>query len=230
MDRKTGDMQWFFEAQRAELSLAVGGNRVYVAELLNARRGETLAKSTTRTYALDITSGRQVWQGAGGTELRYSEPHDLLLTGTAIYKGKDGSVHRKKNTANPSQNKWNYKSGGFIAGDSLLVGGSDNFVMYDLTSGAQQGEQLKWFRRGCTPLRTSPYLATTRYKGNAAYIDLDTKKFQPLWNLRGACSNNIFPANGVLNVPNLSGGCTCNYTPTSMALVPRGALKPVKKK
>ena len=230
MDRKTGDMQWFFEAHRAELSLAVGGNHVYVAELLNARRGETLSKSSTQTYALDIKSGRQVWQGAGGTELRYSEPHDLLLTGTAIYKGKDGSVHRKKNSANPSQNKWNYKSGGFIAGDSLLVGGSDNFVMYDLTSGAQQGEQLKWFRRGCTPLRTSPYLATTRYKGNAAYIDLDTKKFQPLWNLRGACSNNIFPANGVLNVPNLSGGCTCNYTPTSMALVPRGALRPIKKK
>ena len=74
-----------------------------------------------------------------------------------------------------------------------------------------------------------PYLVTTRYKGNAAYIDLDTKKFQPLWNLRAACSNNIFPANGVLNVPNLSGGCTCNYTPTSMALVPRAVLK-IKKK
>ena len=78
--------------------------------------------------------------------------------------------------------------------------------------------------------RTSPYLATTRYKGTAAYIDLDTQKFQPIWNLRAACSNNIFPANGVLNVPNLSGGCTCNYTPTSMALVPRTALTPVKKK
>jgi len=78
--------------------------------------------------------------------------------------------------------------------------------------------------------RTSPYVATTRYKGNAAYIDLDTQKFQPLWNLRAACSNNIFPANGVLNVPNLSGGCTCNYTPSSMALVPRGVLKPEKKK
>ena len=230
LDRKTGKLQWSFVAERAELSLAVGGNRVYVAELINTRRGETLDKSKARTYALDLSTGKEIWQAPGGTELRYSEPHDLLLTSTAIYKGKDGSIHRKANTADPSQNKWNYKSGGYIAGDSLLVGGSDNFVMYDLTSGAKQGERLKWFRRGCTPLRTSPYLATTRYRGNAAYIDLDTQKFQPLWNLRGACSNNIFPANGVLNVPNLSGGCTCNYTPSSMALVPRGVLKPVLKK
>ncbi len=230
LDRQTGKLQWSFAAQRAELSLAVGGGRVFAAEKLNARRGETIEKTDAKTYALDIADGKEIWKAPGGSELRYSEPHDLLLASTAIYKGKDGSIHRKGNTADPSQNKWNYKSGGYIAGDSLLVGGSDNFVMYDLTSGSQQGEQLKWNRRGCTSLRTSPYLATTRYKGNAAYIDLDTQKFQPLWNLRGACSNNIFPANGVLNVPNLSGGCTCNYTPTSMALVPRGVLKPVKKK
>ena len=230
LDRQTGALQWSFAATRDQLSLAVGGNRVYVAELLNARRGETIKKSGAKTYALDIATGRESWQSPGGTDLRYSEPHDLLLSSTAIYKGADGTVHRQDKVANPGQDKWNYKSGGYIAGDNLLVGGSDNFVMYDLTSGAKLADQLKWFRRGCTPLRTSPYMVTTRYRGNAAYIDLDTRKFQPLWNLRGACSNNIIPANGVLNVPNLSGGCTCNYTPTSMALVPRGVLRPVKKK
>jgi len=105
----------------------------------------------------------------------------------------------------------------------------DNFVMYELTSGDQLADKLKWNRRGCTLLRTSPHLATTRYRGNATYIDLDTREFHPIWNLRGACSNNIFPANGILNVPNLSGGCTCNYTPTSLALVPRAALQPPTK-
>jgi len=230
LDRQTGKLQWSFPTTRAQLSLAVGGNHVYAAELLNTRRGETIAKSDVKTYALDVTNGKQIWQGVGGAELRYSETHDLLLTSTAIYRGKDGAIHRQANVADPTKDKWNFKSGGFIAGDNLLVGGSDNFVMYDLTSGAKLADRLKWFRRGCTPLRTSPYMVTTRYKGNAAYIDLDTQKFQPLWNLRGACSNNIFPANGVLNVPNLSGGCTCNYTPSSMALVPRGVLKPVKKK
>ncbi len=230
LDRKTGEHQWTFTAKRAQLSLAVGGGHAYIAELLNARRGETVAESGVKTYALDLATGQPVWQAPGGAELRYSKAHDLLITGTGIYKGKDGAVHRKAKLADPKQDTWNFKSGSHIAGDSLLVGGSDNYKMYDLTSGAQQGKSLKWFRRGCTPLRTSPYLATTRYKGNAAYIDLDTQKFQPIWNLRAACSNNIFPANGVLNVPNLSGGCTCNYTPTSMALVPRAVLMPVKKK
>ncbi|MFP6902859.1 MAG: PQQ-binding-like beta-propeller repeat protein, partial [Verrucomicrobiia bacterium] len=230
LDRKTGEHQWTFTAKRAQLSLSVGGGHAYVAELLNARRGETIAESGVKTYALDLATGREVWQAPGGAELRYSEPHDLLITSTGIYKGKDGAVHRQAKLADPKLDKWNFKSGSHIAGDSLLVGGSDNYKMYDLTSGAQQGKPLKWFRRGCTPLRTSPYLATTRYKGNAAYIDLDTQKFHPIWNLRAACSNNIFPANGVLNVPNLSGGCTCNYTPTSMALVPRAVLTPMKKK
>ncbi|MFP6671941.1 MAG: PQQ-binding-like beta-propeller repeat protein [Pirellulaceae bacterium] len=230
LDRLTGKLLWSFEASRPELSLAVGGNRVFIAELLNSRRGETIEKSGVKTYALDIATGKQNWQGAGGAELRYSETHDLLLTATAIYKGFDGSVHREAVIADPTKDKWNYKSSGYIAGDSLLIGGSDNFTMYQLTSGVQLTKKLTWFRRGCTPLRASPYMVTTRYQGNAAYIDLDTMKFQSIWNLRGACSNNIFPANGILNVPNLSGGCTCNYTPTSMALVPRQALQPKAKK
>ena len=38
-----------------------------------------------------------------------------------------------------------------------------------------------------------------------------------IWNVRAACSNNLFPANAVLNIPDLSGGCTCNYMPVSQA-------------
>ena len=217
LDRQTGVLQWSFTAAREQLSLAVGGSRVYVAELINSRRGETVEESGVKTSALDIRTGKTSWQAPGGTPVRYSEPHGLLLTSTAIFNGIDGTVHRKGGGT------------GFIAGDNLLLGGPDNFVMHHLTSGVQVADPLKWYRRGCTALRSSPYLVTTRYRGNAAYIDLDTREFHPIWNLRGACSNNIFPADGVLSVPNLSGGCTCNYTPTSMALVPRGVLQPVKK-
>jgi outer membrane protein assembly factor BamB len=215
--RQTGALQWSFTAAREQLSLAVGGGRVYVAELINSRRGETVEESGVKTTALDIQTGKTSWQAPGGTPVRYSEPHDLVLTSTAIFKGSDGTIHREGGGT------------GYIAGDNLLLGGPDNFVMHHLSSGARVADQLKWYRRGCTALRTSPHLVTTRYRGNAAYIDLETREFHPIWNLRGACSNNIFPANGVLNVPNLSGGCTCNYTPTSMALVPRGVLQPVKK-
>jgi hypothetical protein len=66
---------------------------------------------------------------------------------------------------------------------------------------------------------------TTRFMGNASYIDLGSGDITSIWNVRAACSNNLFPANGVLSVPNLSGGCTCNYQPMSQAFVPAAALE-----
>jgi len=38
-------------------------------------------------------------------------------------------------------------------------------------------------------------------------------------------NNNRYPANGVMNVPNLTAGCTCNYAPVSMACVPAGVVE-----
>ena len=96
---------------------------------------------------------------------------------------------------------------------------------YDLTSGAKSGKELAWVTRGCTPLRAGSNLLTTRFRGNAAYVDLATGRITSIWNVRAACSNNLFPANGILNVPNLSGGCTCNYMPISQALVPVSAFE-----
>ena len=61
---------------------------------------------------------------------------------------------------------------------------------------------------------------TTRFMGNAAYIDLATGDITSIWNVRAACMNNLFPADGILNIPNLSGGCTCNYMPISQAFAP----------
>ena len=63
-------------------------------------------------------------------------------------------------------------------------------------------------------------MVTTRVRANAAYIDLDSREATSLWNIRPACLNNLYPANGVLNAPNVLGGCTCNYTHTSQAYVP----------
>ena len=66
---------------------------------------------------------------------------------------------------------------------------------------------------------------TTRFMGNAAYLDIATGKITSIWNVRAACANNLFPADGILNVPNLSGGCTCNYMPVSQALVPASVVE-----
>ena len=38
-------------------------------------------------------------------------------------------------------------------------------------------------------------------------------------------NNNLYPANGVMNMPNLTAGCTCNYAPVSIACVPAGVVE-----
>ena len=70
-------------------------------------------------------------------------------------------------------------------------------------------------------------MPTTRYRSNSAWIDLDTCEITPFLGIRPGCqvNNNLYPANGVLNMPNLTGGCTCNFAPASVACVPVGVVR-----
>jgi outer membrane protein assembly factor BamB len=213
MNHRTGELMWKYECGRANLSIALGDGRVFCAELINKRRGETDDDGKTR--ALDITTGELLWEMASGSEIRYSQPHDLLVTANGVYGGSDGIQVRAGGSSTA------------IVGDRLVVGDDHTFRMHDLLTGAPLGDELSWIRRGCTSLRASGSLLTTRFRGNAAFVDLESRKITSLWGVRGACSNNLFPANGVLNVPNLTGGCTCNYTPASQAFVPRAAVERV---
>jgi len=74
-------------------------------------------------------------------------------------------------------------------------------------------------------LRASSNLLTARYLGNAAYIDLPSGRITSIWNVRTACSNSLFPADGVLCNPDLSGGCTCNYMPVSQGFASSSAFE-----
>ena len=102
---------------------------------------------------------------------------------------------------------------GLIAGQNLLTGNDETLQVYGLPSAELIGKTLKWVRRGCTGTRASTHLLTTRYKGNSAWIDLTSREITPFLGIRPACSvnNNLYPANGVLNIPALTAGCTCNY-------------------
>ena len=213
MNHRNGALMWKYECGRADLSIALGAGQVFCAELINKRRGESEDDGKTRAFA--ISTGELLWEMASGSQIRYSQPHDLLVTANGVYRGSDGSQVRT--------------GGGSaaIVGDHLVVGDDENFAMHDLLSGDPLGDELSWSRRGCTTLRASWSLLTTRFHGNAAFIDLESRNITSLWGVRSACSNNLFPANGVLNVPNLTGGCTCNYTPASQAFVPRGVIERV---
>jgi outer membrane protein assembly factor BamB len=211
--RDSGELAWSYECARGDLSIAVGNGKVFCAELVNKRRGETAEKAKLKTRGFDIETGNVVWEMTNGSPIRYGESLDLLVSSSGTFQGEDG--HRVRAGIASAQ----------IVGQQVVSGTTDSFNVYDLATGNKQGDELKWVRRGCTGLRSSCNLVTTRFKGNAAYVDLETRNITSLWNIRSACNNNLFPANGILNVPNLTGGCECNYTPSSKAFVPLSVIE-----
>ncbi|MCP4782653.1 MAG: PQQ-binding-like beta-propeller repeat protein [Fuerstiella sp.] len=211
--RDSGKTAWTYECGRNTLSLAVGNGRVFCTELINERRGETVESANLKTRSLDIRNGEVNWEIANGSPIRYGESHDLLVTSSGTFRGADG--RRLRGGIASAQ----------IVGQHVVSGTGSSFNVFDLQTGDKQGDELNWVRRGCTDLRSSCYLVTTRFKGNAAYVDLESRDITSLWNIRSACNNNLFPANGILNVPNLSGGCECNYTPTSKAFAPLAVIE-----
>jgi outer membrane protein assembly factor BamB len=223
VDRTSGALRWRHDFGRPALSIALGGGKVYCAELVDRRKGEGAGKDT-KTVAFDALTGKIVWETVGGSSVRYSERHDLLVTAHGIYRGADGQlVTNTSDFDRMHDNQWcDHLS---ITGDRLLWGTPQSFVAYDLRSGQRVGDLLHWVRRGCTGLRASPHLVTTRVRANCAYIDLSSRAITPLWNVRPGCNNNLFPANGILNIPCLTGGCECNYTPASQAYVSRSMLE-----
>ncbi|HYW80995.1 MAG TPA: PQQ-binding-like beta-propeller repeat protein, partial [Thermoguttaceae bacterium] len=160
MQRHTGELLWRIEADRAALSVAVGGNKVFCAELADPRRGEDESRDGSM-FALNVATGERVWHRTSGTRLRYSPALDIVVTPTGFYRASDGEPLPRSSTS-PStrfvvQGNGLPKPGvpGFIAGNKLLTGNEENLTVYDLPSGDLLGQPMHWTRRGCTGTRAS---------------------------------------------------------------------------
>lgn len=223
----TGKDLWRYELSRANVSLAVGGGRVFCAELLNPRRPQAEGQAP-RMRALTIETGELLWENDGGSALRYSEAHDLIVTSSGIYRAGDGNRVARLPAPPKAPEKGPAPAAPralSIIDRNILWGTVERFILRDLLTGEASGEQTAWVRRGCTGLRSSANMVTTRFRANIACIDLESREISSMWNVRPGCYNNLFPANGVLNAPCLTGGCTCNYTPASQAYVPVSVIE-----
>ncbi len=223
VDRHSGRLAWKHEGARANLSVAVGGGKVFCSERTVKRWGAT-ADRDAKARAFDLASGKVLWEIAGGSEVRYSAPLDAVVLSSGAYRAADGTLLAALPDEGPKPgSKLSAESLPkplFVLGAKLLFGTAESYVEYDLRTGKPAGDAMRWTRRGCTIPRASAHLVTTRCLGNAACIDLASRQIVLFWNVRAACSNNLFPADGVLNMPSLTGGCTCNYLPVSQAFVP----------
>lgn len=237
MDRRSGELLWRAEASRSTLSIAVGNDKVFCAELPNPRHGDD-ATADGNLFALCRATGKRLWQRPGGARLRYSPKLDIVVTPAALFRGADGEPISQPSDS--PEARFAVEGHGlpkmgipaFIAGKRLLAGSQQALLVFDLPSGQPAGDVLRWVCRGCTGTRASMHLLTTRYRGNSAWIDLETRAITPLLGVRPGCStnNNLYPANGVLNVPNVTAGCTCNYMPASVACVPTRVVCPEAEK
>jgi hypothetical protein len=183
--------------------------------------------SDVKTRAFDIRSGKVIWDVASGSKVLYCDLLDRLVAASGIYDAADGQLHKPLPGLPKPVNGRPASGPGplFVIGDKLLWGTAESFVVYDLNTGEIDGDRTSWVRRGCTTIRASTHMVTTRVRANAAYIDLGSRQATSLWNIRPACLNNLYPADGVFNAPNILGGCTCNYTHTSQAYVPVGEIE-----
>ncbi len=227
VDVRTGEDLWRRECSPDDLSVAVGGGRVFTAGLLNPLRPKS-AGPAPKMRAFKVTTGELLWETEGGSALRYSEAHDLIVTSTGVYRAGDGTLAASL-PAPPEAPEEGRRPAApralSIIDRSILWGTASRFELRDLFTGESSGEETAWQRRGCTGLRSSANLVTTRFRANVACIDLASRDITSMWNVRPGCYNNLFPANGVLNAPSLTGGCTCNYTPASQAYVAVSAIE-----
>jgi outer membrane protein assembly factor BamB len=226
LNRRGGELVWKHHCGRPPLSVAVGGKKVCCAEL-GKKPPEGTSGQDPLSYAFDIETGKLLWQAPSDGEVRYSAALDVVVTSTGIHRAADGTLVARlpeppKLTA--LTKPVNIPKPLLVVGPHVLFGTAENLALYDLSTGQRTGAPIVWTRRGCTVPRASANLITTRVRGNAACIDLVSRDILTFWNVRAACSNNLFPADGVLNVPSLTGGCTCNYTPVSQAFVPASAF------
>jgi len=208
------------------------------------RRG-LASPASYRIVSLDLKTGRTLWeakQGIFGAWLNYSQKHDILLQaidhgparidrrnpgrGMTAYRGKDGNtLWTKPDVA--------YFGPCILLNDKILTNGrfygtsTGAFSLLD-GSGVTIANPLTGVKKpwrisrgyGCNSIRASEHLLTYR-SGSAAYYDLNSKSGTgSLGGFRSGCTSNLVIANGVLNAPEMTRHCTCNFQQqTSLALV-----------
>lgn len=240
-NRHTGRLLWALDAEHEfrNNGICLGGGRLYAIDLLGQyqleqlkRRGRTTEKPS-KLLAVDLSTGALVWETDAdvfGTWLSYSDQHDVLVesgrpgrdvlndepAGMRAYQGANGRVLWKEN----------YRGPAILHGAQVLA----DREACDLLTGKPiqrrdplTGQEVPWTwvrNYGCNTPQASEHLLLFR-SGAAGYYDLagdgGTGNFG---GFRSSCTNNLIAAAGLLNIPEYTRTCTCDYqNQSSLALV-----------
>lgn len=242
LDRQRGTLRWSRPTERDAFSFAVSSDRVFCVDYWSPahRRREAPKSEAAAIAALDLASGRVLWQMEAATpitplpnpksfmppllpQLSYSQPSDvLLLTRNAAtaagYRGATGKLLWSTELAckGPPNSFTSYHPPVVLADRFVTHGGE----VISLETGQPLGQRL-WKGsnvdlRGCGRALGCPNMILVR-DGHASYFDLGTSAHQYLRGVRSGCTNSLIPAGGILSAPNVSRHCNCNY-PLFMSL------------
>jgi len=246
MDRHSGRILWARDAEYnfRHNNIAVAAGRVFCIDGLSKakldllkRRGDSLDEYRPRLFSLDVRTGEIVWsvdRDVFGTFLNYSIEHDVLLqagsahrdraadetkTGMVAYRGSDGTILWKDldRAHNGPCLLWRDRIIAQGPAYSLLTGQPIQRT-HPLT-----GRPIPWrYTRtyGCNTAIAGQQLMTFR-SGAAGFCDLagdgGTGNFG---GFKSSCTSNLIIAGGLVNAPEYTRTCTCNYqNQTSLALV-----------
>ena len=246
LNRKTGELVWQREAERAFPLVAIGDQKLFCLDgnlpgLFNAwkRGGRTPASNESRTIkALDVKTGEVQWESETErqpTWLSYSGNKDVLMTsnreGLDALSGESGSkLWTKSIKADGFQghpeNRWDR----LILWNDWVIDQRGPASAYDVSTGKQvmrkhpvTGEDVPWnytqSGHHCAYAIACENLLTFR-AATGGFVDLETLGSSRLEGFRPGCRNSLIPAGGILNSPNFGHGCVCSYSIfTSLALV-----------
>lgn len=245
-DRHNGKVLWQREAKYSfrHNTIAAGSGKLFVIDALSTtalawlkRRGAALSDYQPRLVALDVRTGQPLWsttEHVFGTMLNYSSEYDVLLqagsaardraddeanAGMVAYHGSDGRVLWKDlRRAHSGPCMLHHDTIITQQAAYCLLTGEPRLRRHPLTD-----EPIPWqFTRnyGCNTAIASEHLLTFR-SAAAGFFDLERDGGTGnLGGFKSGCTSNLIAACGVLNAPEYTRTCLCNYqNQTSLALV-----------
>ena len=200
-----------------------------VVEILQRRGIEDASNS--KLLALDLKTGKELWtrnDDVFGTWLGYYEDKNILLQGGRVgQRGAPEDEPGDRLTAHSgSTGEIIWRSNRRYTGPvglhpDMIIPGGPGEKAYNPNTGEAvlrdhpiTGEKYKWDWHkyyGCGTMNSSKYLIAFR-SGSAGYNDL--LNFGGTGNISGwkaGCTNNLVPADGLLNGPDYTRTCTCSY-------------------
>ncbi len=246
LDRDTGRPLWTLTAQTSfrHNAVCVGGGRLYAIDRPSAdqldwlkRRGDS-PTAKPRLVAVDLRTGKEAWKtsdGVFGSWLSYSDKYDILMEAGRNARGccirrAEGHTRLPGRRGNVLWSRPTYVRAGHDSRrhGAATAGACDLLTEATPTmheAGPADGRstiEWAWSRNyGCNTPAASENLLTFR-SGAAGYYDLaNDGGTGNLGGFRSSCTNNLIVADGVLNAPDYTRGCTCSYQEqASLAMAP----------